>query len=548
MRLSFRFRLLIPVVVIWVTTVSISAQETPVAPVSPFRDLVATPGGALPGDPGIQLVKVVDGLTQPVNVTNAGDGSGRIFVVERAGRIRIIQDGKLQDAPFLDVTSKVARGHWEQGLLGLAFDPNYKQSGFFYVYYNDFWRNGNVRLMRYHVSPDDPNQADVNSGVQMLAQAKPFPAHNAGELQFGPDGYLYVAIGDGGAGQDPFETIPAPMSSLLGKLLRIDVRAADAATELPYSIPDDNPYHSDATVRQETWAYGLRNPWQFSFDRKTGDLYLTDVGESQWEEIDYQPHGDPGGENYGWDHMEGAYCYPATENSCSSVGVPPVAQYQHGANGCAAVGIGVYRGTASPELDGIFFSADYCSGRVFGLKRDASGSWRFSQLMDTSGIAFYGGGEDEAGELLVTACMCQAGRDLDPDAEQKGALWRVVGTQHVPPGSEMIATEVPVPTTPAAMRTPPEAVQPVKWSIDMLEYAFTPSVISVEAGVTDTITLKNEGSVPHNFSVDELGISIDVAPGASKSTAITAPLGTYSYYCNIPGHKEAGMMGRLEVK
>jgi len=231
---------------------------------------VATPGGDLPGDPAIQLVLVANGLTQPVNVTNAGDGSGRIFVVERVGRIRVIENGTLLDQPFLDISGWVTREDVEQGLLGLAFDPDYATNGFFYLYYTDYWRNGQARVSRFQISKDDPNHAEMNSVQPVLAVDEPYTTHNAGEMHFGPDGALYIALGDGGFGFYPYEKAPPSLDNLLGKILRIDVHAPGDA---PYTVPTDNPFVGQPGVRPETWVYGLRNPWQFAFDRVTGDLY-----------------------------------------------------------------------------------------------------------------------------------------------------------------------------------------------------------------------------------------------------------------------------------
>jgi glucose/arabinose dehydrogenase len=410
-----------------------------------FTVPVALPGGDLPGDPAVQLVEVVDGLIDPVNVASANDGSGRLFVLERVGRIRIVQDGELVQRPFLDVSAKVEYGHLEQGLLGLAFDPDYPANGSFYVTYTDYQRNGALRLVRYTVSADDPNRADPESDRLILSQDKPFRYHNGGELHFGADGYLYLAIGDGGFAHDPYEAVPPALDTLLGKIIRIDVHPADE--EALYAIPPDNPFAvadpAAPEARPEIWVHGLRNPWQFAFDRQTGDLYVADVGPGRVEEIDVQPAGSPGGENYGWNKLEGTYCWPSYRESCEAVGVPPVAQYLHEPDNCAIVGIGVYRGLASPALDGLFFNGDFCSGRLWGLGRDGDGRWVYQELLDTS-LLVTGGGEDERGELYLTSCTCTFSRRYDPYDNPTGGLWRLVAAETVAADEETAPLDPPV--------------------------------------------------------------------------------------------------------
>ena len=409
-----------------------------------FAGPVTMPGGVLPGDPALQLVKVVDGLLDPVNVTSANDGSGRLFVLERVGRIRIVQDGELLPRPFLDLSAKVEYGHLEQGLLGLAFDPDYAANGFFYVTYTDYQRNGALRLVRYAVSADDPNRADPESDRLILNQDKPFRYHNGGEVHFGPDGYLYVAIGDGGFAHDPYEAVSPSLELLLGKILRIDVHPTDEAAR--YAVPPDNPFAvadpAAPDARPEIWVHGLRNPWQFSFDPLTGDLYIADVGPGRVEEIDVQPAGSPGGEDYGWNKLEGTYCWPSYRESCDSVGTPPVAQYLHEPDNCAIVGIGVYRGVASPALAGLYVHSDFCSGRLWGLGRDGDGDWIYQELLDTS-LLVTGGGEDESGELYLTSCTCTFSRRYDPFDNPTGALWRLVAADGVAAGEETAPLDPP---------------------------------------------------------------------------------------------------------
>jgi glucose/arabinose dehydrogenase len=416
----------------------------------------AQPGGTLPGNPSIQLVKVADGLIDPINVAAPNDGSGRLFVVERVGYLRIIEsDGTVLEQPFLDIASTVKIDFLEQGLLGVAFHPDYANNGRFFVYYSDYRTQGDHFLVEYTVT-DDPNQADPDSARVLFAFEDPYVNHNGGTIHFGPDGYLYVAIGDGGLAGDPLDNAQ-DLGTPLGKLLRIDVDAP-IQEGAAYGIPEGNPftgqllpmaeanqiaqtggYHPDA--RPEIWAYGLRNPWQFSFDPANGDLYIADVGQVAWEEINYQPADSEGGQNYGWDFLEGAHCYPP-ETDCGVVGTLPVAEYSHAEGDCSITGMGVYRGEGSPTLDGIYFNSDFCSGRVWGLTRDDAGAWVYQELLDTTLLAT-GAGQDEAGEVYLTACECVFARDYNPFENPTGTLWRVVAADQVPEGAETAPLEAP---------------------------------------------------------------------------------------------------------
>ncbi len=425
------------------------------------------PGGTLPGNPAIQLVKVADGLADPINVAAANDGSGRLFVIERIGRIRIIdKDGTLLAEPFLDLSELVQSDYLEQGILGLAFHPDYAANGRFYVNFTDFHTNGDTFVMEFRVSEDNPDVADRASGRLLLSFDQPYVNHNGGTIKFGPDGYLYIASGDGGGGGDPYDTAQ-DLSSLLGKLLRIDV---EAAGDQPYGIPADNPfaearvvqsnqitdvigeteglnleaadYHPEA--RREIWAYGLRNPWQFSWDAETGDFYIADVGQFTWQEINVQPASAGGGQNYGWDWLEASHCYPASVDDCprTQVGELPVAEYRQGADGCSIIGIDVYRGDEFPALDGIYFNSDFCAGKVWGLKRGEDGTWIYQQLLDTE-LLVTGAGTDESGNLFVTACGCDYGRYYDPSENPEGTVWRLVAADQVPEGAETAQVEPP---------------------------------------------------------------------------------------------------------
>ncbi len=321
----------------------------------------------------------VSGLERPVNLQ--ADGSGRLFVIEKVGRIRIIQNGQLLPVPFLDITNRVGSGGNEQGLLGLAFHPGYAQNGRFFVNYTN--KNGDTVIARYQVT-NDPNVADPTSEVKLLGVKQPFPNHNGGSLAFGPDGYLYAGFGDGGAAGDPFGN-GQKTNTLLGKILRLDVDSAE-----PYAVPADNPFGN------EIWAYGLRNPWRISFDQLTGDLYIGDVGQNTWEEIDFASAGSPGGLNFGWNQFEGNHPYSGNPSNAGMTF--PVAEYSHQEGGCSVTGGYVYRGSM-PEWNGIYLYGDYCSGNVWGLIKSANG-WQSQLLFDTS-ATITSFGQDEAGEVYL---------------------------------------------------------------------------------------------------------------------------------------------------
>jgi glucose/arabinose dehydrogenase len=342
--------------------------------------------------PRIALTSSISGLNQPVHITHAGDGSGRLFVVERPGRIRIIKNGVLLPAPFLDITGRVRSVGGEQGLLSVAFPPDYASRGHFYVDYTDLMSN--TVVARFNRTTD-PDVADPSSEQIVLTVTQPYQNHNGGQLAFGPnDGNLYIGMGDGGSGGDPQGNAQNP-AVLLGKLLRIDVETGNPIT---YTIPATNPYTQTAGYRGEIWALGLRNPWRFSFDQQTGDLYIGDVGQNLYEEVDYQPASSPGGENYGWNIMEGFHCYNAS--TCDPTGLTlPVVEYQHLQGNCSVTGGMVYRGAAYPDLAGIYFYGDYCSGRVWGLARDAM-AWQNALLYDAP-FRITTFGEDETGNLWV---------------------------------------------------------------------------------------------------------------------------------------------------
>ncbi|MCB9008282.1 MAG: PQQ-dependent sugar dehydrogenase [Ardenticatenaceae bacterium] len=350
-----------------------------------------------------------EGLSLPTAVANTGvAGDGRLFVTQQGGQIRIINaDGTLLGIPFLDISSQVSL-FGENGLLGLAFDPDYATNGYFYIYYTRVSDRNNV-LVRYQVS-GNPNVADAGSGVILLTAVEPKDGHNGGALAFGPDGYLYVAIGDGGLpdGDTPMTT-PQDTTSLLGKILRLDVSqsspfAPDCGSS-QYTIPADNPFRDGAGGDcDEIWALGFRNPWRFSFDRTTGDLYIADVGENVQEEINFQPASSAGGENYGWPCYEGDGLHHAP--SCASVTYTfPIFTYEHGApnNHCSVTGGFVYRGQQFPAMVGHYLLADFCSGFIWSLQ-PAGSSWDVYTYGDRTDFpATFG--EDINGELYVAELL-----------------------------------------------------------------------------------------------------------------------------------------------
>ena len=341
----------------------------------------------------LQLTEVFSGLRLPLYLTHAGDGSGRVFVVEQGGRVMLARNGVLQAQPFLDLQGRVS-GDSEQGLLGLAFAPDFASSGRLYVNYTNL--AGGTVISRFSVDPQDPDRVDLDTEQALIAYAQPFPNHNGGWMGFGPDGYLYIASGDGGSGGDPQDN-GQRLDTLLGKLLRVDVSGAEV------SIPADNPFVGQSGAQPEIWAYGLRNPWRASFDRDTGDLWIADVGQGRTEEVNFQPGGLAGGRNYGWRILEGSQC---RSSGCSSAGtVLPVSEYGRDL-GCSVTGGYVYRGSRYPALSGTYLFGDFCSGRVFGLRRVAAGdnaaAFAREQLASTS-LPISSFGEDEEGNLYLVS-------------------------------------------------------------------------------------------------------------------------------------------------
>jgi glucose/arabinose dehydrogenase len=337
----------------------------------------------------LNMAQFASGLSNPVCITNTGDS--RLFVVNQAGYINIVDSlGIVNPQPFLDIHNRVVFGG-EQGLLGLTFDPQYLTNGFFYVNYTGM--GDSTHISRFNVSSGSPDIADSLSEFKLMTIFQPFTNHNGGNLIFGPDGYLYIGLGDGGSAGDPGNRAQNPMS-YLGKMLRIDVSLGN-----PYAIPVTNPFYNSSTSLEEIWALGLRNPWRFSFDRLTGDLWIGDVGQNTIEEIDFQPANDTGGENYGWRCYEGNQVY--NDSGCAAISFysAPVYTYAHGPE-CCVIGGYVYRGSVSSSYYGYYFFADYCSDKIWTL-HNVAGNWVMEVFGQYAGNNFSTFGEDATGQLYI---------------------------------------------------------------------------------------------------------------------------------------------------
>ncbi|HUQ91141.1 MAG TPA: PQQ-dependent sugar dehydrogenase [Bryobacteraceae bacterium] len=433
-------------------------------------------------DSEIRLTPVITGVSAPTDLQNAADGTNRLFAVQQNGLIRIFKNGSLVSQPFLDIRTRT-RGTGERGLLGLAFPPGYASTGRFYVNYTDLAGDTVIAMYRAGANPD---AADGSNETVLLTVKQPFANHNGGALRFGPDGYLYIGMGDGGSGGDPQNNAQNPQS-LLGKMLRIDVESQPGQV----LVPTGNPFAGTGTTRAEIWALGLRNPWRFSFDRATGDMWIADVGQNAWEEVDFQPASSRGGENYGWRTMEGAHCYNAS--NCNMQGlVLPVAEYRNPADGCSITGGYVYRGASFPGLRGTYIYGDLCSGRIWGLRREGN-SWVNRQLL-TSGLSITTFGEDEAGEVYVA------------DAA-RGVIHRIEGSA---------AVEVTIASTPAGQ----------KFIIDQdASGHIAPETFRFAAGSSHTITWSNsqDGATRWSFN----GWS-DGSSGNPRTIAVGSAGATYT--------------------
>jgi glucose/arabinose dehydrogenase len=343
------------------------------------------------GTEPVALEEVALGLIFPLYLT-APDGDPRLFIVEKGGTIRIVENGALLPNPFLDISGQVSTGS-EQGLLGLAFHPQYATNGRFVVHYTD--AAGDTRVSGFRVS-GDPDVADAASEVSILDADQPFPNHNGGQVLFGPDGHLYIMLGDGGSADDP-EGRGQSLVDLLGSILRIDPLDGGG-----YTVPSDNPFVSTAGARPEIWSYGLRNPWRIAFDPASDDLYIADVGQGRWEEVNVSTSADGGGRglNFGWNIMEGPECF--RDSPCDQDGLElPVLSYGHG-DGCSITGGFVYRGAAIPALQGHYFYSDYCQGWVRSFRFEngsAVDQFQWPTLAPGGNVPSFG--RDAAGELYV---------------------------------------------------------------------------------------------------------------------------------------------------
>lgn len=338
----------------------------------------------------LTLTKYIEGFQNPLGITHAGDD--RMFIIEQAGTIQIVKSGQKNEDAFLNISEKVTSGG-EQGLLGLAFHPNYSENGFFYINYIN--KEGNTIIARYSRTTDDADKADENSEKILMEIDQPYENHNGGALVFGPDGFLYISLGDGGSAGDP-EHRAQNLNELLGKILRVDVNGD------PYAIPADNPFVGNENAKPEIWAYGLRNPWRISFDRQTNDLYIADVGQSKIEEINFQQAGSTGGKNFGWRCYEGTEPYNTSDCPDVNEMVFPVFEYNHDNGHCSVTGGYVYRGSKHPDLQGKYIFADFCSGSFWTLSQQ-DGQWQGKVTADFNDMSITAFGESSTGELYAAA-------------------------------------------------------------------------------------------------------------------------------------------------
>ncbi len=397
-----------PIIAVEPSSVSPTEVSSPIPPLEIEEEATAVPTQPAPATPttaptvtpiptatphevtavaSVNLRQIATGFFKPLGLDHAGDE--RLFITQQNGVITLMVDGQVLSEPFLDITRRVNSNGFEQGLLGLAFHPDYAQNGRFFVNYT---RTDDATVIaEFAVDPTNPNRALPDSERVLLTIAQPYRNHNGGQLKFGPDGYLYIGTGDGGSANDPPNN-GQRTDTLLGKLLRLDVDSGD-----PYGIPASNPFVNDDAVRNEIWATGLRNPWRFSFDRETGDMYMADVGQNIWEEINFQPHDSAGGENYGWRIFEASNCHM---DDCTTPGLTdPVFEYSHEGGHCSVTGGYMYRGEQYPELYGNYFLADYCSGQLWRMVQTEEG-WN-TAVINNVGFLVSTFGEDVQGELYI---------------------------------------------------------------------------------------------------------------------------------------------------
>ncbi len=473
--------------------------------------------------PVIQLQSFATGFVRPVDITHAGDE--RLFVVEQRGMIHILNaQGQRLPTPFLDIRSRVNSSASERGLLGLAFHPNYAQNGYFYVNYTNL--SGHTRISRFQVSAGDAQVADPNSELIILGVNQPYSNHNAGDLNFGPDGYLYFGLGDGGSGGDP-QNYSQNRQSLLGKMIRIDVNNG-----APYAIPPNNPFINDPNTLNEIWAVGLRNPWKFSFDRLTGDMWTGDVGQNAWEEINVQAAGSAGGQNYGWRCYEGNNTYNTAGCQSAPNYLAPVHTYANNfTNGCSVTGGFVYRGSLFPDLYGHYVYADYCSGRIWSLLPTGSGAYSNRLLLQGAASNYVSFGENHQGELYLCALssgtifriseLCSAFRVSGTTANE-----RCAGDQN---GRIELSIENP------------GATHTITWS----NGANTASLTGLSSGqYTVTVTNSNNCTRMVPFTISNASPSMQ-APLVVQGNELSAPAGAdfVSYQWLLNGQPIAGAEG-----
>jgi len=366
-----------------------AAGPTP-EPLTPSDSPQPTSQGAfvIPDPQDFTWQSVASGFQNPVGIVKAADGMNRLFILEQPGLVRVLKGGVALKPPFLDIRSEVSCCG-ERGLLGLAFHPDYVNNGTIYVNYTDV--DGDTVIARFSAAADNLEQIDPESEVILLNISQPYANHNGGGMAFGPDGYLYIGLGDGGSANDP-QGNAQNTNTLLGKILRIDVNEGEY-----YAIPQDNPFVTGGGL-PEIWAYGLRNPWRFTFDSHTGDLYIGDVGQNTWEEINFRPVMAPSGANFGWNFREGTHEFEGVPPVDLQL-IDPVAEYAHD-QGCSVTGGVVYRGNALPEWNGVYLYGDYCLGKIWGLLPTASGAWQ-NKLVFETGFNITAFGQDEAGEVYL---------------------------------------------------------------------------------------------------------------------------------------------------
>jgi glucose/arabinose dehydrogenase len=375
-----------------------------------FLAAVAAPSAGAVAGPQIKLALRASGLSNPTFVTSARDGTGRLFIVEQTGKIRIYVNGVVLATPFLSIGSQVSKGY-EQGLLGLAFHPNYKSNRKLYVNFTDV--NGNTVIREYRASSTNKNVVATSTARTILKVGQPYANHNGGMLAF-KGGFLYVGMGDGGSGGDPGDRAQN-LNTRLGKMLRINPKDPDGAGPKKYSIPASNPFVGTTGAKGEIWSLGLRNPWRWSFDSSTGDLWIGDVGQCQYEEVDH--HGDAKGDNFGWNKVEGTHVFdnsvdcntsqPLCTVTCHTL---PVAEYSHDPDGCAIVGGYVYRGSAYPAWVGHYIYGDYCTGKMWEMPV-AGGLGSAVDVSPSTSLSLTSYGTDSAGELYA--------------AEQGGSIYKL---------------------------------------------------------------------------------------------------------------------------